>query len=148
MAVNPKEYVELFEDKNLNKKHKGIQKGSSGIGFENFSQRIKSLVNFDTSEKATCDTKNVSRLTVLAGEMVKASVIKNKFSQLNNKRFYFPVGIVSLPFHHPVLAEINEFKQKKGQRTKNYFWKEKEHLLNLEKQALKNHPRLYLYHQI
>ena len=124
-AVNPKEYLELFEDKNLNKKHKGIQKGSSGLGFENFSQRIKSLVNFDTFEKATCDTKNVSRLTVLAGEMVKASVIKNKFSQLNNKRFYFPVGIVSLPFHHPVLAEINEFKQKRAKELKTIFGKRK-----------------------
>ena len=51
LAVNPKKYLELFEDKNLNKKHKGIKKGSSGLGFENISQRIKSLVNFDTFEK-------------------------------------------------------------------------------------------------
>ena len=41
MAVNPKEYLELLKDRVLNKKHKGIKKGSSGLGFENFSQRIK-----------------------------------------------------------------------------------------------------------
>ena len=80
--------------------------------------------------------------------MVKTSVIKNKFSQLNDKRFYFPDGVVSLPFYHPILSKIDEFKQKKGQKIEKYFWEEKEHLCRLEKEALKNHPRLYLYHQI
>ena len=140
MAVNPKEYLELFEDKNLNKNHKGIKKGSSGLGFENFSQRIKSLVNFETSEKPPHDTKKVSRLTAVADEMVKTTVIKNKFSQLNDKRFYFQNGIVSLPFYHPNLAKKNEFKQKKGQRIDKYLWEEKEHLLSLEKEALKSTP--------
>ena len=90
----------------------------------------------------------MSRLTVVAGEMVKKTVVKNEFSQLNDKRFYFPDGIVSLPFYHPLLSRINEFKQKKGQRIEKYSWEEKEHLFHLEKEALKNHPRLYLYHQI
>ena len=80
--------------------------------------------------------------------MVKTTVIKNKFSQLNDRRFYFQNGIVSLPFYHPNLAKINKFKQKKGQRIDKYLWEEKEDLLSLEKEALKNHPRLYLYHQI
>ena len=90
----------------------------------------------------------MSRLTVVAGEMVKKTVVKNEFSQLNDKRFYFPDGIVSLPFYHPLLSRINEFKQKKGQRIEKYSWEEKEHLFHLEKEALKNHRRLYLYHQI
>ena len=51
ITANPKEYFEMFEDKSINKKHKGIKKGSTGLGFENFSQRIKTLVNFDTFEK-------------------------------------------------------------------------------------------------
>ena len=41
----------LFEDKGINKKRKIIQKGSDGLGFENFSQRIKSLISFYTFEK-------------------------------------------------------------------------------------------------
>ena len=90
-----------------------------------FSQRIKSLVNFYTFEKLPQDTKQASRITVVAGEMVKTTVTKNKFSQLNDKRFYFPVGIVSLPFYNPVLAEVEEFKHKKGQRTEKYLWEEK-----------------------
>ena len=40
MAVNPKEYFELFEDRSINKNHKGIKKGSSGLGLENFSQKL------------------------------------------------------------------------------------------------------------
>ena len=111
MAVNPKEYLELFKDKNLNKKHKGIKKGSSGLGVENFTKRINLLVNLDTFKKLPCDTKNVSRLTVVAGEMVEKTAVKSKFSQLNDKRFYFPDGIVSLPFYHPFLSKINKFKQ-------------------------------------
>ena len=57
IAASPKEYFEMFEDKNINKKQKGIKKGSTGIGFENFSQRIKLLVNFDTFEKTSADFK-------------------------------------------------------------------------------------------
>ena len=98
LAVNPKGYLELFEEKNLNKKHKGTKKGPSGLAFENFSQRIKPLVNFDTSKKSPHNAKKVLRLTVVAGEMVQTTVVKNKFSQLNDKRFYFPNGILPLPF--------------------------------------------------
>ena len=43
--------------------------------------------------------------------MIKKTVIENKFSQLNNKRFYFPDGIISLPFEHKRLKEIENFKK-------------------------------------
>ena len=41
---------------------------------------------------------------------------KNKFSQLNDKRFYFPNAITSLPFGHITLKEIDEYKK---QRSRN-----------------------------
>ena len=59
LAVNLKEYLRLLEDKNLNKKHKGVKKGSSVLSFKNFVQRIGSLVNVDTIEKSLLDTKYV-----------------------------------------------------------------------------------------
>ena len=46
LAVNLKEYFEFF--KNYNKKHKGIKKGSRGMEFPNYANRLNSLVNFDT----------------------------------------------------------------------------------------------------
>ena len=114
-AVNPKEYLEVFQNSKLNKKHKGIKKGSSRIEFENFSKRLNSLVNFDTFEKPASEYKQVSRFTVDKGEMVKKKkVTKTKFSQLNDKRFYFPNGVHSLPFGHHNLKEIDEFKRGKG----------------------------------
>ena len=39
---------------------------------------------------------------------------------------------------------MDEFKQEKDQN----FWEEKGNLFNFESKALKEHPRLYLYHQI
>ena len=49
----------MFEDKNINERHKGIKKGSSELSFENFSQRIKPLANFDTFEKTPADLREV-----------------------------------------------------------------------------------------
>ena len=59
IAGNPKEHFEMFEDKNINERHKGIKKGSSELSFENFSQRIKPLANFDTFEKTPADLREV-----------------------------------------------------------------------------------------
>ena len=41
LAVNPKEYLEYFQSETINKKHKGIKKGSVGMDLENFAERIK-----------------------------------------------------------------------------------------------------------
>ena len=57
--------------------------------------------------------------------MVKTSVTKTKFSQLNDKRFYFPSGILSFPYGNLLLYEIDTFKKEKGQKIENYFWQEK-----------------------
>ena len=84
------------------------------MGFGNFALRIKSLVNFETFEKPPCDQKQASRFSVVRDEMVKKTVVKSKFSQLNDQGFYFPDGIVPLTFGHPSLSEIDKFKQEKG----------------------------------
>ena len=111
----------MLKSSHLNRKHKGIKKGSSGIGFENFAQRIKSLVHFETFEQPPLDQKQVSRITVDHGEMVKNTSTKSKFSQLNDRSFFFPDGVVSLPFGHANLKEIDEFKKEKCQKIEKYF---------------------------
>lgn len=73
--------------------------------------------------------------------MVKTTVQKTKFSQLNDKRFYFPDGILSLPYGHKALEEIDEFKKRKGQKIEKCFWQEKEKLHQMEKKSIQKHPK-------
>ena len=80
--------------------------------------------------------------------MTTHMIRKSKFSQLNNKRFYFPNATVSLPFGHLALCEIDEYKKNKGQRIEKYFWTEKEKLFELEKRALENNPRMNFLNNI
>ena len=111
LAVNPKEYYEYFKSENVNKKHKGIKKGSAGMDYENFAERIKPLFDFNTYKKTKKDTKPVVRISVKKGEMTTHQIIKSKFSQLNDKRFYFHNTIISLPFGHSALQELDQFEK-------------------------------------
>ena len=60
----------------------------------------------------------------------KQTVVKSKFSQIKDKKFYFPDGIVSLPLSDLSLKELDHFKQKKGQRIERYFSEEREVVRN------------------
>ena len=80
--------------------------------------------------------------------MTTYKIKKSKFSQLNDKRFYFLNAIVSLPFGHISLQEIDEYKKNNGCNIEKYFWTEKEHLLKLEESALKNNPRINFLNNI
>ena len=64
LAVNPKEYFEFFHDYSINKKHKGIKKGSRGMEYHNYANRIKSLTNFNTFQKPFSNYKEVARFVV------------------------------------------------------------------------------------
>ena len=107
------------------------------MNYENYAERIKPLYDFDTYKKSKADSKNLVRISVKKGEVTTYTKKKNKFSQLNDKRFYFPSGIISLPFGHKYVEEIDDYKNEKGQRTEKYFSKEKTRLLELENNCLK-----------
>ena len=117
------------------------------MDYENFPERMKPLFSFDTYVKPKKDTKPVVRISVKKGEMT-TQIIQSKFSQLNDKRFYFPNAVVLLPFGNCVLNDFDKFEKDKGQRIENYFLKEKELLLDLENEALKKCPRLDLLSNI
>ena len=110
LAVNQKEYFEYFKSESINKKHKGIKKGSIGMEYKNYAERIKALLNFETYKKPKADVKDVVRISVKKGEMTTHKIKKKKFSQLNDKRFYFPNAVVSLPFGHISLRNVDEYK--------------------------------------
>ena len=99
--------------------------------YHNYANRIKSLTNFDTVRKPINEYKDVARFVVKKGDMVKTLVRKTKFSQLNDKRFYFPNGILSLPYGHHSLEEIENFKSEQGQKIEKYFWQQKDDLLKM-----------------
>lgn len=86
----------------------------------------------------------MSRFTVSHDEMVKKAIMKTKFSQLNDKRFYFADGVVSLPYGHPSLKEIDKFKKEKDQKIEKYFWEQKERLLKMEKNTLKKNTKPFI----
>ena len=142
LAVNPKEYFEYFKSTNVNKKHKGIKKGSLGMDYKNYAERIKPLYDFASFKKPKADMKSLIRISVKKGEMTMHKINKTKFSQLNDKRFYFPSAIVSLPFGHIALKQLDRYKKKKGQKVESYFMKKGDKLLELEKCALKKCSRL------
>ena len=142
LAINPKEYFEYFQSTKLNKKHKGIKKGSKGMDYENYTARIAPLKDFETYEKPKNNYKEVVRFAVKKGYMVTTKISKTKFSQLKDKRFYFPDGILYIPFGHRSLKELSKYKYGKGQKIEKYFWLEKEKLLTMEKTVLEKTPRL------
>ena len=103
------------------------------------------LILFKSQKK---DSKPVIRISVKKGEMTTHKIVKSKFSQLNDKRFYLPNAVISLPFGHLALEEIDEFKKNKGQRIADYFLQDRGELLELEKKALEKCPRLNLLNKI
>ena len=76
--------------------------------------------------------------------MVLETVEKLKFVQINDKRYYFECGIVSLPFCYVYLNKINQYKMFKKQKVENWIQEQKNVLLKLEKEPLlKNHRAFY-----
>ena len=118
------------------------------MDFENYDKRILSVNDCDFFEKPDRDVKEVSRLTEVDGEMQQKTVIKTKFSEFNNKRFYFADEITSLLLPHPYLKELNEYKEPTSQRIEKYFWQEKDKLLAMENKAQLINEKLNAYKEI
>ena len=53
--------------------------------------------------------------------MTTFMIKKKKFSQLNDKGFYFLNAVVSLPFGHLSLTEIDKYKKIKVGESKSTF---------------------------
>ena len=79
--------------------------------------------------------------------MQMKEVSKVQFGQLNNKRFYFSNGLMSLPYGHPCLEDLRKEKQKcraihKTIQDKKYDF------LKQESNAIDNNPRMHVLKQI
>ena len=75
------------------------------------------------------------------------TVNKIQFGQLNDKRFYFPNGIVSLPFEHFLFNDI--CKKKTENRNIHLQIKDKKwELIKKENEILNKNERLLVFCQI
>ena len=83
IALNSKEYYEIFEDHSDNKKHKGMKKSTAGMDFDSYLGRLS-------------DRNEFSKEYIKKPKKVQQKI----FGKLNDKRFSFSNGIISLPYGH------------------------------------------------
>ena len=57
ISINPKEYLEEFEDLSINKKHKGIKKGTPGMDFNAYCSKLCSITDYFESHIKQNKTK-------------------------------------------------------------------------------------------
>ena len=150
IALNPKEYYERFIDHSDNKKHKRLKKSTPGMDFDSYSNRLSDLTEYSNEflyNLNKVEQIEQKRFQAINESMQIKSVSKMQFGQLNDKRFYFSNGIISLPYGHPYLEELRKEKHKyrhihKVIQTKNKKEMEK------ESKVLESIPRLNILKQI
>ena len=75
------------------------------------------------------------------------AVSKEQFGQLNDKRFYFSNGLMSLPYGYLCLEDLRKEKQKYRAIHKTIQDK-KYDFLKQESNAIDNNPRMHVLKQI
>ena len=146
IAVNPKEYFEKFKNKDINKKHKGVTKGTRGMMFENYANRIKRL-RYDLNMSQPIENIKQKRFQIRNTDMKMTTINKVKFARLNDKRYYFSDGIVSLRFGHISLEKVRQYK-KQLTKIHEQIDNEKNKILQLENEAIIKNERLKILRSI
>ena len=83
--------------------------------FKNFVSRINSLNGIKKFGQERIEKQEQHGFTIKDSRMENNTIQKLKFVHTNNKRFHFSSGIVSLPFSHPRLKTLINYKDEKGQ---------------------------------
>ena len=140
--------MEEFEDSTINKKHKGIKRGTPGMDFDTYFSKLCSITDyFDYYFKQKKSKIVQKRFQVINDGMQMKTVNKIQFGQLNDKRFYFPNGIVSLPFGHFLLDEYRKEKHE-IKNIQNQINERKWEFIKKENQILNKNERLLVFSQI
>ena len=88
-----------------------MKKNTPGIDFEAHSERLATLHEYCFESKPKKIEQK--RFQIISDSIQMKSVKKTQFAGLNDKRFYFHDGIVSLPFgHFFLLNKVREEKEK------------------------------------
>ena len=126
---------------------KGVRRDTPGMSFESYAACIKNLRDDLDFEKKD-DRKIVQkRLQVKNTNMTMTSVNKVQFASLNDKRYYFSDGIVSLPFGHPFLNNVRKYK-KSLPKIHTVIAREKNEILKYENAAVNQNERLRILRSI
>ena len=102
------------------------------MDFNSYSSRLSDLIEYyDQFCRPSPKKTEQKRFQVINESMQMNSVSKVQFGQLNDKRFYFCDGIVSIPYSHPLLENLRKKKLKyrdihsiiQKKRRKNFYKK-------------------------
>ena len=146
LAINPKEYYEVFKSKEINKKHKGVKKATPGMDFESFASRIMDFREFQPHEKKPKAIKQ-KRFQIKYTQMRMTETNRSQFGLLNCKRYYLTDGVCSLPFGHFLFGAIRE-KNKQIKNIHRKLMEIKDDLLREEFRATAKCERISLLRSI
>lgn len=122
-----------------------MKQNTKGMDFESYVGRTAPLREVDGEKK---EKKIIQkRLQVHNTKMKITSVSKVQFASLNDKRWYFSNGIVSLPYGHPLLSKVCETK-KSFPKIHHVIEQEKNNLLKLENEGVARNERLRILRSI
>ena len=151
IAINPKEYREEFENFSNNKKHKSVKKGTAGMDFGAYCSKLCNITDyFDAyykNQKQKAKKLKQKRFQVINDSMQMTTVDKIQFGQLNDKRFYFPNGIVSLPFGHFLFNDMRKI-QHQNRQIQLQIQEKKWEFIKQENEIINKNERLSLFYQI
>ena len=118
------------------------------MDFSAYCSRLANISNY--FESYICENKTKikqKRFQIINDAMQMNTVNKIQFGQLNDKRFYFPNGIVSLPFGHFLFDEMR--KKKTQNRNIHLQIKDKKwEFIKKENEILNKNERLLIFCQI
>ena len=109
------------------------------MDFKRYTSRILFLNDiYDNNSKRENEAKiRQQRFQVKNTEMKMTSILKSRFSSLNDKRYYFSDGITCLPFGHPLLEIGQDIKKQFKRKIPKRIHEVKDELLK-EKRRVSN----------
>ena len=120
------------------------------MDFDFYSNRLSDLTKYCSellNRPNPVQQIEQKRFQVINESMQIKSISKVQFGQLNDKKFYFSNGIVSLPYGHPYLENLR--KQKGKYRSIHIvIQSKKDKFLKEESEVIEKIPRLNILKQI
>ena len=118
------------------------------MDFDSYSARLADLTKyFDQFCRPVPKKIEQKQFQVINESMQMYLISKVQFGQLNDKRFYFCDGIISLPYGHPLLRKLRD-KKLKYRNIHSVIQKRKEKFLQEEGEVIKKKTQLDIIRQI